>query len=144
MPGINSLLHTSPSGPFQKAVIQLSPCFPPDFTVHFSLYCYCPLQSFFASFSSPFSFFFSVSPVFVYLCTVCVYCHKGTFSDPYSCGDGHSEGPHGRTGLFPSSEFILGRRGYYQMVSFYLKTINKAQGYYLNIPKCSVGYSEVR
>ncbi|GAB1286584.1 Autophagy-related protein 13 [Apodemus speciosus] len=36
---------------------------------------------------------------------LCVYCHKGTFSDPYSCGDGHSEGPHGRTGLFPS---ILG------------------------------------
>lgn len=45
------------------------------------------------------------------LCTVCVYCHKGTFSDPSSCADGHSEGPHGRTGLFPSSEFLMGRRG---------------------------------
>lgn len=74
----------------------------------------------------------------VCLCTVCVYCHKGTFSDPYSCGDGHSEGPYGRTGLFPSSEFIMGRRGYDQRVSFYLKNENCIEYSYL-VLKCSVG-----
>lgn len=109
--------------------MQLSPCFPPDSTGLFSLYCYCPCRSFFTSFSSPFSFFFSCfSCLCVCLCTVCVYCHKGTFSDPYSCGDGHLEGPHGRTGFFPSSESILGRRGYNPVVSLYLRTVNKVQG----------------
>lgn len=58
---------------------------------------------------------------------MCVYCHKGTFSDPYSCGDGHPEGPHGRTGLFPSSESI-GKKGINQTVSLYFKVVAKAQG----------------
>lgn len=38
---------------------------------------------------------------------MCFYCHKGTFSDPSSCGDGHLEGPSDGTGLFTSSELSI-------------------------------------
>lgn len=50
---------------------------------------------------------FLVSSVYLYLCTVCFYCHKDTFSDPSSCGDGHPEGPSDGTGLFTSSELSM-------------------------------------
>lgn len=76
---------------------------------------------------------FLVPSVCLCLCTVCFYCHKGTFSDPSSCGDGHLEGPSDGTGLFTSSELSIEYALHGQNMSFWHDKTNTGKYRFDNV-----------